>query len=50
MDPETVTISEELLDLVVDGLSNLPYRDVQHIFSQLAKELEAAKPSIVTPH
>lgn len=32
-------ISEELLDEIVNALTHLPYRDVQHIFVRLAQEL-----------
>ena len=35
----TVTISEELLDHIVNALTKLPYRDVQELFLQLGREL-----------
>lgn len=38
-DPQSITISEELLDKMVNALTQLPYRDVQHLFVQLGHEI-----------
>lgn len=35
----SISISEELLDLMVNALAGLPYAQVQPIFQQLAEEL-----------
>lgn len=37
---KTVTISQELLDHIVNALTQLPYRDVQELFLQLGLELQ----------
>lgn len=45
-------ISEELLDEIVNALTHLPYRDVQHIFVRLGQELQPEqddKPKIIHP-
>lgn len=43
----TIQISEELLDQMVNALTQLPYRDVQSIFIQLSQELQPEdKPKI----
>ena len=39
----TVTISEELLDLMVNAMTRLPYGDAAPIFSQLAEEMEKSR-------
>lgn len=46
MDKETVTISQELLDMMVNALSRLPYLDVHGVFGQLAHELADDEPKI----
>ena len=38
-----VKISEELLDIMVNELTKLPYRTVQPIFLQLGEDLEEGK-------
>lgn len=38
---KSITISEELLDQFVNALTQLPYRDVQHLFVQLGQEIAA---------
>jgi len=40
----SIRISEELLDSMVDALTQLPYRDVTHIFQRLSAELGPAEP------
>lgn len=43
----TVEISEALLDELVNALTQLPYRDVQHLFLALGQELQQpTKPQI----
>lgn len=45
---DTITITSELIDLMVDSLSHLPYRDVAAVFAQLAGEIEAQNnPNII---
>ena len=47
----SIRISEELLDSMVDALTKLPYRDVTHIFQRLSAELgpepEVNEPKII---
>ena len=38
---KSITISEDLLDKMVNALTQLPYRDVQHLFVQLGHEIAA---------
>jgi hypothetical protein len=40
----TIRISEEFLDMVVNALTALPYRDVQPIFERLGIELNPPAP------
>ena len=44
---KTTIITSDLLDLMVDALSHLPYRDVAAVFAQLAQELESQNPNII---
>jgi len=43
MQNSTIRVSEELLDLIVDALTKLPYREAQPVFDQLAAELSGPK-------
>ena len=43
MGEEKLTITQELLDTLVDALSKLPYREIAAIFHMLASEIEAQK-------
>ena len=47
----SIQISEGLLDLMVDAITKLPYREAQPVFDQLAIELSGPKeqePKIIT--
>ena len=45
-----ISISEELLDAIVNALTQLPYREVQPVFDRLSAELmpsEEPEPQII---
>lgn len=49
--PNTISLSEELLDMMVDAITKLPYREAQPIFERLGQELaptpEQPEPQII---
>lgn len=46
MNPETVTITEELLDEIVNLLTTCPYRDAQPVLQRLNTEYSEQTPKI----
>lgn len=48
MDDETVTISRELLDMMVSVMKDVPYIQVAGVFAKLRHEMEKDEPKIVT--
>ena len=46
-EPGTITISEELLDMMVNELVQRPYREVVEVFSKLSEELAPPPKKII---